>query len=730
MSSTASQKQKKQIPPIKNYGDPFFQQRLEKIYEELYTSYSAIYHTDEMFEKLLDSTFQSYSQRSESLKKLDSERLQDPFWYCKSDSIAIHLYADKFAGTLRGIESKLDYLQELGIKFVYVLPFLRSPPEKSDGGYACSDFRNVQEVLGSINDLEHLINCLHERGMCFAMDFVVNHTSDMHEWAIRAKNGETEYQSRYYFFDSWYLPNQFDSCGVMGHFFGDMAPDNFTFVPECKKIVMTTFYPYQWDLNFTNPIVFNETVSNILFLMNKGVDVMFFNSAPYLWKKIGTNCRNLPQSYVINNMIDTLIKLASPSSVACFDLKIKEKLAFDPSSSFVEDLPETTIDDDNFDSDIDYTIEFDDQNDDNMSEINQIDTSKPIGQLHQYNGWMSQLWASLAMGDVYAIECAIHTICKTFHGLAYFTRVHSHDDINWGFGFDVDSNSHIGNGKDSRNSYRRGIITLYRYLNDFYAGAMPGSFAKGIIFGEDLVTGKARICGTTASLLGLERALEEEKRLNQKKSKSRRKTSQFSEDSLDAPPSTNSAVPARHIDETINRILLLQAVSASMPSLYIIYSGDEIGELNDYSYKSDQNIVHDTRYLQRGTFDWESAANIESDPSSYQSRIYHGIQKINKTRIACPYFTECYDTKFLYSYIPKTENESEKIDSAILMYKRIRKSGKYLLFIFNFCGYQRPVKMGKEESKVTFRNLVTGEQIGPIDEMKIKGYGWLWLEPV
>lgn len=282
---------RKTVPPIKNFNDETFQKRFSEKYDEIYYLYDSIYHNDKMFNSLIEMIFDFYQKRDDSLKQLDKERLNDPKWFCKNDSIGIQIYADKFAGNIRGIESKLDYLQDFGVKFVYALPFLDSPPEKSDGGFAVSNYRKVREDLGTIEDLEHLIKTLHERNMSFCMNFIINHTSDEHEWAKKAKKGEIEYQDRYYFYDSWYIPNQFDSYGVMGHFFGDLAPDNFTYVPECQKIVMTTFYPFKWDLNFTNPIVFQETLGNILFLMNLGVDMILFNGTPNMWKKPGTSCR-------------------------------------------------------------------------------------------------------------------------------------------------------------------------------------------------------------------------------------------------------------------------------------------------------------------------------------------------------------------------------------------------------------------------------------------------------
>ncbi|KAK8848262.1 hypothetical protein M9Y10_019318 [Tritrichomonas musculus] len=795
MSKTKAEK----IPPtLKKFDDEIFQQRLAERYEEVYSLYSAIYHDDKMFNSMIDMIFELYQNRSTKLKDLDKKRLKEPNWYCKNDSIVIQLYAEKFAENLKGIETKLDYLQKLGIKFVYVLPFLRSPPHKSDGGFACSDYRNVREDLGTIEDLEHLINALHERGMCFMMDFIINHTSDEHEWAIRAKRGEIEYQNRYYFYDSWYEPNQFDSYGVMGHFFGDIAPDNFTFVPECQKIVMTTYYPYQWDLNFSNPIVFNQTLNNILFLMNRGVDILVFNANSNMWKKRGTSCRNLPQAYIINQIINLCMEIVCPGGVASFDIKrhkrrtpkqIKEETE-DSTTNTTESsdnendniklvIAEEREDDVNIlndesesENEKEYIItesgviaadaqemnltnkklfhqtdneeEEDYQNECNDDELDiDFDFSTEIGKVHRNIGWISRLWAALAFGDVHSISYSINAITNRFAGDCYLIEVHKHDDINWGFGFDVENNSFIGNGKGLADGYRGGIITLYRYLNDYYSGSMLGSFSRGIMFAEDMVTGKARICGTTASLLGLEAAAEEEKKVMKKIKKIEKQKKKVEETSLPQ----RIVIVKRSIQTAIDKILLLHAVAASMPSMFSIYYGDETGKLNDYSYLNIPEISHDTRYLQRGIFNWEKAKLVESDKESYQSRIFNGIKDLINARLKCPFFTDSLKTIFIKNYTynnyyNEVENDEMylkptsgkgveyEIDNTVLIFKRIRRGGKFLLFIFNFGQYKRQIRIEESHAKGQFRDMIHGNIFKQINNLTIEGYGYLWFEPI
>ena len=129
------------------------------------------------------------------------------------------------------------------------------------------------------------------------MDFVMNHTSDEHEWAKRARAGEKEYQDRYFFFDNFDVPSIYEQyCPQV---FPTTAPGNFTWLPEIGKHVMTTFYPYQWDLNYRNPVVLNEMTANLLNLANKGVDIVRIDAVPYIWKELFTPCRNLKQVHTI-----------------------------------------------------------------------------------------------------------------------------------------------------------------------------------------------------------------------------------------------------------------------------------------------------------------------------------------------------------------------------------------------------------------------------------------------
>ena len=173
-----------------------FQKRLEKHHDELRWLYMELYGNDDMFAELCSQLYEYSEQRSKQLKKMDERREKDPNWYKKNDILGMMMYIDNYAGNLKGVEEKLDYLEECQVNYIHLMPFLDTPKGRSDGGYAVSDFRKVQPQLGTMEDLESLTQACHKRGMNVCMDFVMNHTSEDHEWAVRARHGEGENMSR------------------------------------------------------------------------------------------------------------------------------------------------------------------------------------------------------------------------------------------------------------------------------------------------------------------------------------------------------------------------------------------------------------------------------------------------------------------------------------------------------------------------------------------------------
>ena len=308
----ASQKAAAEIPVRDD--DAIYCERLSRHLDELKWLYCELYQDNPYvtmhLNDLLTVLKKFYDMRSNDLKESDIRRAKDPKWYKRNDLTGMMMYVNAFAGTLSNLEKKLDYVQECNVNYLHLMPLLDSPKGRSDGGYAVADFRKVQEELGNMDDFAHLTSECHKRGISVCLDFVMNHTSEDHEWAKRARAGEKEYQDRYFFFDSYDIPSLYEqTCPQV---FPTTAPGNFTWLDDIHKHVMTTFYPYQWDLNYRNPIVLNEMIFNMLYLANQGVDIVRLDAVPYIWKQLGTNCRNLPQVHTIVRMMRMICEIVCP----------------------------------------------------------------------------------------------------------------------------------------------------------------------------------------------------------------------------------------------------------------------------------------------------------------------------------------------------------------------------------------------------------------------------------
>lgn len=177
------------------------------------------------------------------------------------------------------------------------MPLFRSPEPNSDGGYAISDYRSVNPRLGTMQELALLARELRQAGISLVVDFVFNHTSNEHEWALRALDGDEDYQSYYYMYPDRTLPDQYER--TLREIFPEQSPGSFTFQPRIGKWVWTTFNDFQWDLNYTNPMVFNAMLGELLFLANVGVEVLRLDAVAFIWKQMGTTCENLPQAHQI-----------------------------------------------------------------------------------------------------------------------------------------------------------------------------------------------------------------------------------------------------------------------------------------------------------------------------------------------------------------------------------------------------------------------------------------------
>lgn len=519
-----------------NASEIIYRSRLERHNNELRELYMALYSNEAMYLELLKDLHSFYEQRSSRLKARDEEKCGTD-WYKSEELLGMMLYIDNFAGNLQGVREKIGYLEKANVNYIHLMPFLDTVPERSDGGYAVADFRKVRPDLGTMEDLEELTAACHEKGMNVCMDFVMNHTSEDHEWAKRARAGEGKYMSRYFFYADPSVPAAYEK--TVPQVFPTTAPGNFTYLPEAQHWVMTTFYPYQWDLNYTNPVVFNEMMYNFLYLANRGVDVVRVDATPYIWKEIGTSCRNLPQVHTIMRMMRLIGEIVCPSVILLGEVVMApEYLA--PYFGTVE---------------------------------------KPECHLLYNATTMSTIWHTVATQDVRLLRKQLDTVSRLPKEQIFLNYLRCHDDIGWGLDY------------PTLRWWGMEEVPHKQYLNDYFRG-LTGSDARGELYNEDPVTKDARLCGTTASLCGME---------------------------------------GTDREKAIRLDLMLHAMMLFQSGIPVLYSGDEIGQTNDWSYKNDPNKVQDSRYLHRGKMPWEQTAMLDN-PESIQAKVFHGLDALERLR--------------------------------------------------------------------------------------------------
>ena len=390
--------------------------------------------------------------RPESLRELDSRRQIDPQWFQSEQMMGGVCYVDLFAGDLQGVRKKIGYFKELGLTYLHLMPLFRAPEGNSDGGYAVSSYRDVNPALGTMQELASLADELRANGISLVLDYIFNHTSDEHDWALKAQAGDREYMDYYYIFPDRTMPDAYER--TLREIFPDQRPGSFTYRPDMDSWVWTTFNSFQWDLNYSNPVVFRRMGEEMLNLANMGVEVLRLDALAFAWKQMGTVCESLPEVHVLVQAFNTLARISAPA------LLFKSEAIVHP----------------------DQVIEY-------ISERECQISYNPL--------LMALLWETLATREVTLLKLSMQHRFNHGPWLAWVNYVRSHDDIGWTFD-DGDAGRLWINGYDHR-----------RFLNAFYTGRFEGSFARGVPFQENPRTGDARISGTTASLAGLEKALQE-----------------------------------------------------------------------------------------------------------------------------------------------------------------------------------------------------------------------------
>ena len=609
--------------PKDGIAEDEFQKRMSRHYDELKWLYCELYPGHQWaFDDLCKNLENIYRYRKEDLKRLDRIREAHSDWYKKNDILGMMMYVDAFAGNLNGVREKLDYVEECNVNYLHLMPLLESPEGRSDGGYAVSNFRKVQPELGTMEDLEHLADECRTRGISLCLDFVMNHTSEDHEWAVRARSGEREYMNRY---DNYDVPAQFEQ--TVPQVFPTTAPGNFTWLPDMNKFVMTTFYPYQWDLNYWNPVVLNEMIYNMLNLTNKGIDVIRIDAVPYIWKQLGTNCRNLPQVHTIVRIMRMICEIVCPGVLLLGEVVMEpEKVV--PYFGTVE---------------------------------------KPECHMLYNVTTMATTWHTVATKDARLIRRQMDIINSLPKDYVFLNYLRCHDDIGWGLDYEWLKQFGVEE------------VAHKRYLSDFFTGKFPGSFGRGELYNDDPTSGDARQCGTTASLCGVEKAAYERNEEELKK--------------------------AVRFDLTLHAYMLTQA------GIPVIYSGDEIGQENDYTYHEDQKKWEDSRYLHRGHFQWDKE-QLRHTEGTVQNEIFQGLDKLEKIRSSHPVFEADAASWTIDSW-----------DDSILALAKAKGEEK-LVALFNFSEYDKVAWINENDGM--YQDLITGREM-EARGVQIPAYGCYWL---
>lgn len=517
--------------------------RLFGILVHLYGShYDFFYHV----ESLLGLMAGSWTSRSPELRALDDSREAQPTWFQDHQMMGGVCYVDLFAGDLAGIRRKIPYFKELGLTYLHLMPLFRSPEGENDGGYAISSYREVAPCLGTMEALRELADELRSEGISLVLDFVFNHTSNEHDWALRARAGDKDFQNYYRMYPDRVMPDAYEVH--LREIFPDEHSGAFTYFEDVDQWVWTTFHSNQWDLNYANPEVFNQIANEMMFLANQGVEVLRLDAVAFIWKALGTNCENLPEAHMIIQAFNAITRIAAPAML------FKSEAIVHP--------------------------------DEVAKYIHQEECQLSYNPL-----LMALLWNSLATREVQLLHYSMANRFAIPEGCAWVNYVRCHDDIGWTFS-DEDAAALGIDAFDHR-----------QFLNAFYTGTFEGSFARGLLFQENPKTQDARISGTCASLAGLEKAIKEE--------------------------------TAVEVELAIQRILLIHNVILTIGGIPLIYLGDEVGMLNDYTFRQDPAKADDSRWGHRPPADQIRYAQRQ-DGETIPGKIFQGLMRLIQLRKSAP----------------------------------------------------------------------------------------------
>lgn len=554
-------------PDIKQQELRHFYTRLGANFYAIYSLFHILYGERDDFEeqalRLVETMARQYIDRSEYLKNKDIEREKNHNWFLSQKWVGMALYTDGFAQNLKGLNEKLNYFQELGVNMIHIMPILQCPDGKSDGGYAVSDFRQVDSRIGTNEDLHDLSESLQKRDILLTLDVVVNHTSDEHEWAKRARKGEKKYQDYYYLFANREIPDMFEES--MPEIFPETSPGNFTWNEEMQKWVMTVFNDFQWDLNYSNPGVLIEMLDIILFWSNQGADIIRLDAVAFLWKKIGSASQNEREAHLILQLLKDCIQVTTPGVLFIAEAIVAP---VEITKYFGEDAINAK------ECEIAYNATL-----------------------------MALLWDAVATKNAKLLYQGLRSLPDKLERATWLNYIRCHDDI--GLGFDDADIRAVGYEPFEHR----------QFLINYYTGNFSDSDARGFPFGQNQKTGDARISGSLASLVGLEKAL--------------------------------ASNDPQRIDNAIQHIILLHSIILSFGGIPLLYYGDELGTLNDCDFLNDKHKAHDSRWTHRPNFDWEKA-ELRHQLGTIEQKLFSASKLMISVRKEIPAFADFNNRELIH----------------------------------------------------------------------------------
>lgn len=528
--------------------------RFDRWASDLAVALNDVYVLDSVFPDLIQILLSNHKIRSEELRQRDRERVLNPDWFQSENTIGYVCYTDLFAQNLEGLNNRIPYLKSLGISYLHLMPVLAPRPGANDGGYAVMDYRSLRSDLGTMKDLANTANQLHKSGISLTLDLVLNHVAKEHEWAEKAKAGDRKYRDYFYIYSDRTIPDEFEKN--LPEVFPDFAPGNFTFDQEIGGWVWTTFNSYQWDVNWSNPQVFCEYADIIANLANHGVDCLRLDAIAFIWKRLGTNCQNQDEVHSLTQALRAFSRILAPSMI------FKAEAIVGPAQV--------------------------------GAYLGEGNRAGKVSDLAYHNSLMVQIWSAIASKDASLIELTMSRFRAIPTSTAWGVYLRCHDDIGWAID---DSDAHrVGiNGHDHR-----------MFLADYFTGKFYGSEARGVDFQVEEHSGERRTSGSSASLTGIEAALERN--------------------------------DSNALNLATRRYICAYAMVFGFGGIPLIYMGDEIAMVNDHSYLQDPQKAEDNRWIHRPKMNWamaeDAALGGSSNPTA--TKIFSAIQQLAQARKKTP----------------------------------------------------------------------------------------------